>query len=117
VVGDWVFVSGAGGREQGSRHVRSMSPVLQIQDALDKLTQRLNEAGTSLENTVCLRCFVVGDMGEMLWDGPVMDYFRKNAPKSAEDMPAVTIVGLNNLCVAEMIVEVEAIAVMPERST
>ncbi len=43
-----------------------------------------------------------------------MDYFRKNAPSLAENMPAVNRCGLSNLWIPDEFVEIEVTAVMPD---
>ena len=112
-VGDLVFCSGESGRMPETGQVRTHSAAGQAADALDNIKANLGKVGTSLENIVKIDFYFVGNLGETLWDGPIMDYFRKNAPSLAENMPAVARCGLRNLYYPEELVELEVIAVMP----
>jgi len=112
-VGDFVFLSSDSGRVTDTGRVRGLSPAVQAVDALDNIKTNLEKVGTSLENIVKIDYYFVGNIGELLWEGPVMDYFRKNAPSLAENMPAVGRCGLQNLYYPEELVQLDVIAVMP----
>jgi enamine deaminase RidA (YjgF/YER057c/UK114 family) len=114
VFGDLVFCSGMTGRLPETGQVRNQSAGVQAIDALDKVKSTLEQARTSLENILRIDYNFVGNLGETLWEGTIMDYFRKHAPALAEDMPAVTRSGLKNLCYPEELVEIAVIAAMPE---
>ena len=115
VVGDLVFCSGMSGRLVETGEVRNDDPYAQTVDALDKIKNVLEEAGSSLENIVKMTVYfkdIIRD-GEKIWFGAMMDYFRKHAPSLAEDMPAATAVGVNSLYFPRMLVEIDVIAVIP----
>ena len=113
--GDLVFCSGMSGRLMETGEVRNDDPYTQTQDALDKIKNILGEAGTSLENIVKMTVYmkdVIKD-GRNIMRNAMKDYFRKHAPSLAEDMPAVTALGVTSLMYPRMLVEIDVTAVMP----
>ena len=115
VVGDLVFCSGMSGRLVETGEVRNDDPYTQTVDALDKIKYVLGEAGSSLENIVKMNVYmkdIIKDV-DKIWDQAMMDYFRKNAPSLAEDMPAGTAVGVTSLAYPRMLVEIDVTAVIP----
>lgn len=115
VVGELIFCSGMSGRLVETGEVRNDDPYTQTVDALDKVKHVLEEAGSSLENIVKMTVYmkdIIKDV-EKIWDQALMDYFRKNAPSLAEDMPAGTAVGVTSLAYSRMLVEIDVTAVIP----
>ncbi|MFC2069510.1 RidA family protein, partial [Chloroflexota bacterium] len=113
--GDLVFCSGMTSRIPETGRTKIEGVGIQAWDAMDRIKQNLETAGTSLENIVRLDLHYVSDGDMTFFQGPsVMDYFRKNAPSLAEDMPAVNVIGLKSLRNPEQRAQIEVVAVTPE---
>ena len=113
VVGDLVFVSGCSGQTLETFHVSSDDVVEQTEVALDKVRGALEEAGTSMDNIVKTVLYLkhMDDYDRV--EEKRQEYYRRYAPGLIEEPPADTLIGVTGLHEPDMLVEIEAIAVMP----
>ncbi|MFC2013683.1 RidA family protein [Chloroflexota bacterium] len=115
IVGNLVWAAGMSGRLPKTGQVGTPDPGQQVRDALDKIKHNLEEAGTSLENIVRMNIYVKDtnrdrEQLEAAWG----DYLKKNAPDLLENPPAATWVGVRELYYPNMLVEFEAMALLPD---
>lgn len=79
----------------------------QLKNVLTNLTVVLDASGSSVENLLSLRIYVRGELGEFIEDiAPIAAQFL------AESRPAVTGIGVSSLVSPEILVEIEATAVL-----
>jgi enamine deaminase RidA (YjgF/YER057c/UK114 family) len=122
--GGIVFLSGAEGRDPDTDKVREGIKA-QAKLALERIKERLEDFGTSLENILHIFYFVVGpdfpngvqgdqkwkDVGEVLtqfWkDNGVPQFCYGNCP------PAATLLGISALALKEMLIEIQVVAALP----
>jgi 2-iminobutanoate/2-iminopropanoate deaminase len=106
----FVFVSGQVDWDPGSR-VRHATLEGQAEGAMEHLATVLNEAGASLEDVLQLRVYVRGELADgMPQLVPVLArHFR-------EVRPALTGIGVASLASRDTLVEIEALAKLPERA-
>jgi enamine deaminase RidA (YjgF/YER057c/UK114 family) len=92
-------------------------PGEQTIDALNKIKNNLEEAGTSLENIFKWNLYVKDtnrDHGKIA--GALKDYLRKNAPGLIENPPATTWVGVRELAFPSMLIEIgDIVAITPNQ--
>ena len=111
VAGGVVYASGMSGRLPSTGAVRSLDPGEQTVDALEKVKNVLETAGSSLEDIVRLNIYVkYTERDREKIENAWLDYFRKVAPGLIEEPPAVTWVGVSHLYYPDMLVEFEATA-------
>ena len=113
VVGDLVFLSGMSGRTMETGEVSSENLVDQIKVALDKIRGALTEAGTSMDNIIKTTIYLKRIEDYNTFRQTEREYWQKNAPRLLEEPPASTLVQITSLSKPNMLVEVEAIAVIP----
>jgi 2-iminobutanoate/2-iminopropanoate deaminase len=113
VVGDLVFISGMTGRNSETGEISSRDLAGQMQTALDKIRAALTEAGTSVDNLVKLTYFLkkAADSAEM--QKLEIAYWQKYAPRLLEEPPARTLVQVLSIVHPDLLIEIEAIAVIP----
>lgn len=106
----FVFVSGQVDWDPGSR-ARHATLEGQAEGAMEHLATVLNEAGASLEDVLQLRVYVRGELADgMPQLVPVLArHFR-------EVRPALTGIGVASLASRDTLVEIEALAKLPERA-
>jgi reactive intermediate/imine deaminase len=103
--GDTLYVSGQVAKDRDNNFVGVSDPEAQCRQAFANLAAVLEEAGSSLEHIVKLTIY--------LTDAAFIDTFRAvrnellNRP-----MPASTLVIVSGLAAPELLVEIEAIAVL-----
>lgn len=113
--GTFVFLSGVEGRDPETDLCNgTMGEQLEI--IWDKIKERLEEFGTSCENIVQRMRFVT-DMDEWFRHASWYEqrWLRKNAPKLLENQPAATLLCVPRLALPEMKIEVQVIAVIPDK--
>lgn len=115
VVGDLVFLSGSSGRTMETGDVSSDDVKEQMTVALDKIRSALEEVGSSMENIVKTVIYLknVEDYGIMRQTE--QEYYTKYAPKLLEEPPASTFMQPKSLAFPQMLVEIDAIAVIPDK--
>lgn len=113
--GTFVFLSGSEARDPET-DICTGTMGEQIEMTWDKIKQRLEEFGTSCENIVQKMTFVT-DMDEFFRHGRWYQqrWLAKNAPKLLEEEPAATLLGVPRLALPEMKVEIQVIAVIPDK--
>ena len=106
----FVFVSGQVDWD-GDSHVRHASLEGQAEGAVEHLATVLNEAGASLEDVLQLRVYVRGELADgMSRLVPVLArHFRAVRP-------ALTGIGVASLASRDTLIEIEALAKLPENS-
>jgi 2-iminobutanoate/2-iminopropanoate deaminase len=101
-----VYISGQVDWDE-NHQVSSHTVEGQFQNALHNLTIVLEAAGSSVENLLHLRVYVRGELGESVEAiAPILVQFL------AESRPALTGIGVASLASPEILVEVEATAVL-----
>lgn len=108
-----VFLSGTEGRDPADDHVVEGMRA-QLWMALDKIKERLEEAGTSIENAVKFVWYLTSrDYAEEFRQARD-EWFAKHAPKLLEEKSyAGTLLIVAGLDRPEMVVEVDVIASLP----
>ncbi len=113
VVGDLVFVSGCSGQTLETFHVSSDDVVEQTEVALDKIRGALEEAGTSMDNIVKTVLYLIRMEDYPRVEEKRQQYYHKYAPSLIEEPPADTLIGVAGLHEPDMLVEIDATAIMP----
>lgn len=116
IVGNLVFCSGSSGIVVETGEVSSGDVAKQTVVALDKIKAMLEEAGSSMNNII--KTFIL--LKDMK-DYPRMrktelEYYQKHAPLLVEEPPASTAIQVVTLHKPSMLVEIDAIAVIPDGS-
>jgi 2-iminobutanoate/2-iminopropanoate deaminase len=112
--GGFIFLSGSSGRTIETGEVSSNDVAEQTRVALDKIQIGLEEAGSSLEYIVKITIYL-RDMGDyQAMRDAEHHYYEKYCPSLAEDPPANTVVQVVSLSKPNMLVELDAIAVLPD---
>jgi enamine deaminase RidA (YjgF/YER057c/UK114 family) len=123
----FVFLAGTEGQvpdedfRKGGRLVEGAAAQTRL--ALEKIKERLEEMGSSLDNIVKLIHYVVGpDFPDGVANHPnyrfdVMDdFFREHCPEMASDRnpPTRDLIGISGLGAKGQVVEIACIAVLPD---
>jgi 2-iminobutanoate/2-iminopropanoate deaminase len=114
VSGGFVFLSGSSGRTIETGEVSSNDVTEQTKVALDKIKLALAEAGSSLEHIVKMTIYLRDMRDYQSMKDAEFQYYQKHAPSLAEDPPASTVVQVVSLSKPNMLVEFDAIAVLPD---
>jgi enamine deaminase RidA (YjgF/YER057c/UK114 family) len=105
-----VFVSGQVDWD-GESQVRHATLEGQAEGAIEHLVTVLNEAGASLDNVLQLRVYVRGELA---------DGMSQLVPVLARHLgpvrPALTGIGVASLASRDTLIEIEALAKLPERA-
>jgi 2-iminobutanoate/2-iminopropanoate deaminase len=113
VVGDLVFLSGSSGRTIETGEVSSENVADQMIVAMDKIRAALIEAGTSMDNIVKTTIYLKRMEDYGLVRQTEREYWQKYAPRLLEEPPASTLVQPVSLSRANMLIEIDVIAVKP----
>ena len=105
VVGDRIFVSGTTATDGGGGIVGAGDPYAQAKQAIANIERALGEAGASLADVVRTRIYVV-DIAQ--WEA----VGRAHGEAFAAIRPACTMVEVSKLISPEILVEIEADAVI-----
>jgi enamine deaminase RidA (YjgF/YER057c/UK114 family) len=103
-VGPFIQVSGTTGVDDSGKVV-SPDPYRQAQKALENIAAALNQAGASMADVVRTRIFVT-DISQ--WEAIA----RAHAEHFGDVRPAATMVEVSRLITPEMVVEIEADAIV-----
>jgi len=114
VSGGFVFLSGSSGRTIETGDVSSSDVTEQTNVALDKIKLALAEAGSSLEHIVKMTIYLRNISDYQAMKDAEFKYYQKHAPSLAEDPPASTVVQVVSLSKPSMLVEFDAIAILPD---
>lgn len=121
----YVWLSGAEGRDPHDDHVVP-GTYNQAKMCMQKIKDRLEEFGTSLKNIVSMHYYIAGPefpngvANDQKWidaKQAVDDFFVENGVpeySTANGAPPGTLLGVVALALKEMIVEIRAVAALPE---
>ena len=84
----------------------------QVSQAMKNVSIALQEAGATGKDVVHMKYFIVGLTDERV--GELRAAIRETAPFDSERPPTGTLLGVERLAREELLVEIEAIAVIPE---
>ena len=113
-VGDIVFCSGCSGQTLETFHVSSDNVEEQTRVALDKIRGALEDAGTSMNYIVKTVTFLKNMEDYPVVEEVVWEYYREHAPSLIDEPPCDTLIGVATLHEPDMLVEIEATAIMPD---
>jgi enamine deaminase RidA (YjgF/YER057c/UK114 family) len=108
-VGNLIEVAGTTAVDETGAVVGPNDPYTQARFALEKIGRALEEAGAGFENVIRTRMFVT-DVAR--WE----DVGRAHGEVFRDIRPASTLVQVASLVRADLLVEIEATAVVPEDS-
>jgi enamine deaminase RidA (YjgF/YER057c/UK114 family) len=113
--GGLVFLSGVSGRDPVTGEVADPTDLRgQTIVALEKMKKSLEEAGSGLEHILQLT-YYVKDMGWFQQFRDIyMEYYRKNCPQLAANLPASTAVQTGSLFKQNVAFEITAVAALPD---
>ena len=114
VSGGFVFLSGSSGRTIETGEVSSSDVTEQTKVALDKIKLALAEVGSSMEHIVKVTIYLRNMSDYQAMKDAEFQYYQKHAPSLAEDPPASTVVQVVSLSKPSMLVEFDAIAILPD---
>lgn len=110
----FIFLSGSSGRTIETGEVSSNDIVGQTRVALDKIRLALEEAGGSLEHIVKMTIYLREMSDYQAMRDAEFSYYQEYCPSLLEDPPASTVVQVVSLSKPNMLVEFDAIALLPE---
>ncbi len=112
VANNFVFLSGAEARDE-----KTDLPVLgisaQTELALDRIKNRLEEAGTSIDNSVKFVWYLADRALEQEFYAARDSWFAKNAPKMLRERSYASTLLIVGLARHDMLVEIDCTAVLP----
>lgn len=113
VSGGFIFLSGSSGRTIETGEVSSNNVAGQTRVALDKIRLALEEAGSSLEHIVKITIYLREMSDYQTMRDAEFGYYQEYCPSLVEDPPASTVVQVVSLSKPNMLVEFDAIALLP----
>ena len=113
VSGGFIFLSGSSGRTIETGEVSSSNVTGQTRVALDKIRLALEEAGSGLEHIVKMTIYLREMSDYQAMRNAEFGYYQKYCPSLVEDPPASTVVQVVSLSKPSMLVEFDAIALLP----
>jgi len=114
VSGGFIFLSGSSGRTIETGEVSSNDVAEQTRVALDKIRLALEEAGSGLEHIVKMTIYLREMNDYQAMRDAESRYYQNYCPSLVEDPPASTVVQVVSLSKPNMLVEFDAIALLPE---
>ena len=115
VVGGFVFLSGSSGRTIETGEVSSKDVTDQTKVALDKIRLALKEAGGELDHIVKMTIYLRNMSDYQSMRDAELQYYQHYCPSLVEDPPASTVVQVVSLSKPSMLVEFDAIAILPDK--
>jgi len=112
--GGFIFLSGSSGRTIETGEVSSNDMVEQTRVALDKIRLALKEAGSGLEHIVKITIYLRNMSDYQAMRDAELQYYQNHCPPLVEAPPASTVVQVVSLSKPNMLVEFDAIAVLPD---
>ena len=114
VAGGFIFLSGSSGRTIETGEVSSNDVAEQTRVALDKIRLALKETGSGLEHIVKMTIYLrnMGDYQAMR--DAELQYYQNHSSPLVENPPASTVVQVVSLSKPNMLVEFDAIALLPD---
>ena len=114
VSGGFIFLSGSSGRTIETGEVSSNDVAEQTRVALDKIRLALEETGSSLEHIVKMTIYLRAMSDYQAMRDAEFDYYQEYCPSLVEDPPSSTVVQVVSLSKPNMLVEFDAIALLPD---
>ena len=114
VVGNLVFLSGSSGRTIETGEVSSDNVKEQMIVALDKIKGALDEVGSSMENIIKTVIYLKHMEDYQIMRQTEDEYYRKYAPRLLDERPASTVMQVVSLAKPNMLIEIDAIAIISE---
>ena len=112
VVGNYVFASGCSGQTLETFHVASDNVMEQTEVALEKIRGAIEQTGASMNDIVKIVIYVT-QWGDLLSvEDTIQEYYAIHAPCLLDEPPAVTSMCIPALHEPDLLVEIEATAVM-----
>lgn len=109
IAGDFVFLSGAEGRgEEDDKTVEGLRAQTEL--ALDRISVRLKEAGTSIENAAKFVWYLSDRSNELAFYDARDGWFGRNAPKLLKERSYASTLLILGLARKDMLVEIDCIA-------
>ncbi|MEI9479829.1 MAG: RidA family protein [Deltaproteobacteria bacterium] len=112
--GGFIFLSGSSGRTIETGEVSSNDVTEQTKVALDKIKLALAEAGSGLEHIVKMTIYLRNMSDYQAMRDAEFQYYKNHSPSLVEDPPASTVVQVVSLSKPSMLVEFDAIAILPD---
>jgi enamine deaminase RidA (YjgF/YER057c/UK114 family) len=112
VANNFVFLSGAEARDEKT-DLPLLGVKAQTQLALTRVKQRLEEAGTSIDNAVKFVWYLADRALLQEFYGARDGWFSRNAPKLLKERAYASTLLIVGLALPDMLVEVDCIAVLP----
>jgi enamine deaminase RidA (YjgF/YER057c/UK114 family) len=116
VAGSLVFLSGAEARDEKT-DTPPNGIKAQTELALDRIKERLEEAGTSIDNVVKFVWYLTDRALEQHFYFARDGWLRKNAPKLLKQRSYASTLLIVGLAREDMLVEIDCIAVLPKRKS
>ena len=113
VSGGFIFLSGSSGRTIETGEVSSNDVAGQTRVALDKIRLALEEAGSGLDHIVKMTIYLREMSDYQAMRDAEFGYYQKYCPSLTEGPPASTVVQVVSLSKPNMLVEFDAIALLP----
>jgi len=114
IVGNLIFLSGAGGRTLETGDVPSDNFEEQMFVCLDKIKLALEDAGSSLDNLV--KTFILLKEQEhfpRMWKA-LLEYYQKHAPGLVDEPPSCTVIRVASMAKEHYLVEVDAVGAVSQ---
>ena len=109
IAGNFVFLSGAEGRgEKDDKTVKGLRAQTEL--ALDRISNRLKEAGTSIENAVKFVWYLSDRSNELAFYEARDGWLARNAPKLLKERSYASTLLIAGLARKNMLVEIDCIA-------
>lgn len=114
VAGGFIFLSGSSGRTLETGEVSSNDVAEQTRVALDKIRLALKEAGSGLEHIAKMTIYLRNMSDYQAMRDAELQYYQNHSPPLVENPPASTVVQVVSLSKPNMLVEFDAIALLPD---
>ena len=115
VAGELIFCSGMTGRTIGTGEVSSDDVAGQVVTALDRIKATLEEAGSSMENIVKTTIYLKDIKDYQAMRNTEFEYYQNHCPSLVEEPPASTVIQVVSLARPRVLVEVDVVAVLPNK--
>jgi enamine deaminase RidA (YjgF/YER057c/UK114 family) len=114
VAGGFIFLSGSSGRTIETGEVSSNDVAEQTRVALDKIRLALKEAGSGLEHIAKMTIYLRNMSDYQAMRDAELQYYQNHSLPLVENPPASTVVQVVSLSKPNMLVEFDAIALLPD---
>jgi 2-iminobutanoate/2-iminopropanoate deaminase len=113
-VGNLVFLSGQTATDLKTARIETDVFEEQLAITLDHVRVSLEETGTALENVVKTHIFLPNPEHLTTLRKMELEYYQKYAPSLVDEPPATTVIHPLNLASPSLLIEMEAIAFVPD---